>query len=70
MNDTLCLIHSPGSERLLRFIDDFDRGDGCVVRDRLKRQVEFSFRGRLLVTERFGQRMLAAGFLEDVEVVE
>lgn len=41
----------------LRFIDDFDRRYGCIIYDRLERQIEFPFLVRAKVIKRLGQRV-------------
>jgi len=51
----------------LRFIDDFDRTDGCEVHDRLKCQFELPFRGTPQMTESLGQGVQAASLFLDVE---
>src|SRR3569833_1129180 len=55
---------------LLALIDDLDCRDRCVVRERVKCEIEFTLRRGSQVIERLGQGVKTADFLEDIEIVE
>ena len=63
-------VHTASVPGLFRFVDHLDRGDRGVIRDWIKRQIEFALRGRSQMIEGLGQSMQAAGLFEDIEIFE